>query len=106
MTYLFAAEAPGSPADRWGGCAPHRRNSRPQEGGRAAGGLGPLPTEPLFHHSSPAHLLCFLPLPPHGLSVPAEAAHISENKRFIGCLILPTNLHNKGYFPFTVYALI
>lgn len=70
--YLSAAAGPGSPAGRWGGYAPRRRSSRPQEGGKAAGGLDPPPAEPLAHHFLPAHLLCFLPLPPRGLSAPAH----------------------------------
>lgn len=61
---------PGSPAGHLGGCAPHHRSNRLLGGGKAAEGLDPPLAEPLSHHSSPAHLQCFLPLPPRGLSVP------------------------------------
>lgn len=70
ISHLSAAVAPGSPAGRWGGCAPHRRNSRPPEEGRAAGGPDPPAAAPLSRHSSPAHLPCSLPPPPRGLSAP------------------------------------
>lgn len=76
MAHLSVAAAPGSPAGRWGGFAPRHRSSRPQGGGRAAGGRGPPPAAPLCRRSWPARLRCSLPPPPHGLSAPTHT-HIT-----------------------------
>lgn len=88
--YLFAEAALESPVGRWAHFAPHRRSSHPQEEEREAEDLGPPPAEPLFHHSLPVHLLCFLPQPPRGLSVPANISAAGRSE----C----NNTHHKQNF--------